>query len=74
MIVRLCFLQSGSAEVEIYRNLFDKYCYMPLGVETLGAWGLDAVKLITSIGKKVFDSSGESRAVEYLKERLSVET
>ena len=35
-----------------YSNLSENYHFLPVGIETYGAYGTQAIKLITQIGKK----------------------
>jgi hypothetical protein len=56
-----------------YSNLAGRYHFQPLGFETLGAWGPSAKALISTIGKKVRERSGEPRSLEFLRQRISIE-
>ena len=42
-----------------YTELANTYCFTPIGIETLGSWGLEGHKLVTEIGKKVMEETGE---------------
>ena len=39
-------------KVEKYSNLSENYHFVPVGIETFGAYGPQAIKLIKQIGKK----------------------
>ena len=42
-----------------YSNLSDYYHFVPVGVETYGAYGPQGIKLVKQIGKKIQDATGE---------------
>ena len=58
---------------EKYAFLSDSYHFVPLGFETLGSWGSDASLLISRIGKKITDRTGELRATDFLRQRISID-
>ena len=58
---------------EKYAFLSDSYHFVPLGFETLGSWGWDASLLISRIGKKIKDRTGELRATDFLRQRISID-
>ena len=67
---------ASSAErrkTEKYRTLTPNYIFSPLGFETLGSWGPEARRFVTIVGAKIRDQSGEPRATDFLKQRISVE-
>ena len=43
-----------------------------VGIETLGAYGPQASKLIKQIGKKIQEATGEKMSTFYLKQRISI--
>ena len=45
---------------------------MPIGIETYGAYGPQAIKLITQIGKKIQEATSEKLSTFYLKQRISI--
>ena len=53
--------------------LSDTYHFIPLGFESLGSWGSDALLLISQIGKKITDRTGELRATDFLRQRISID-
>ena len=53
--------------------LDDTFFFTPLGFETLGSWGADAASFIASIGKRITDRTGEVRATDYLRQRISID-
>ena len=46
-------------KVEKYKNLSDNYHFVPVGVETYGAFGPQGLKLLKNIGKKICEVTGE---------------
>ena len=58
---------------EKYAFLSDSYHFVPLGFETLGSWGSDASLLISRIGKKITDRTGELGATDFLRQRISID-
>ena len=49
-------------KVEKYVNLSDNYHFVPVGAETYGAFGPQALKLLKKIGGKIRDITGEKDA------------
>lgn len=68
----------GAAEVaegrkrDKYSGLGGQFHFVPIGVETLGSWGPDAVSLIHSIGRRVIEATGEKHAMGFLRQRISI--
>ena len=56
-----------------YAFLSDTFHFIPLAFETLGCFGSDASSLVSRIGKKITDRTGETRATNFLKQRLSID-
>ena len=54
-----------------YSELSD-FHFVPVGIETYGAYGPQAIKLITEIGKKIQEATGEKLSTFYLKQRISM--
>ena len=55
-----------------YRSLAEDYLFVPIGIETFGAWGSEGHKIIKEIGKKVMETSGEKRSTFFLAQRISI--
>jgi len=67
---------ASSAELrksEKYRTLSNNFEFVPLGFETMGPWGPEAIRLIRDIGVRIKAITGEARAVDYLRQRISIE-
>ena len=59
-------------KVEKYSNLSEFYHFVPVGVETYGAYGPQGIKLVKQIGKKIQDATGEKLSTFYLFQRISI--
>ena len=55
-----------------YSHLEDQFLFTPVGFETLGPWGPEALRLISKIGSLVANQSGETRSTSFLKQRISL--
>ena len=56
-----------------YANLVERYQFVPLAFETFGTWGEDATITLSDIGKKIQHNTGDPRALEFLRQKISVE-
>ena len=45
-----------------YKELAENYCFVPVGIETLGALGTESHKLVKQIGEKVAEETGEKKS------------
>ena len=59
-------------KVDKYSNLSEFYHFVPVGVETYGAYGPQGLKLVKQIGKKIQDATGEKLSTFYLFQRISI--
>merc|ERR1739838_614258 len=59
-------------KVEKYSNLSDHFHFVPVGIETYGAYGPQGLKLVKQIGKKIQDANGEKLSTFYLFQRISI--
>ena len=55
-----------------YANLMVHHTFVPVAVETLGAWGEDALALTAELGSRTARLTGEPRSVEFLRQRLDI--
>ncbi|POS81678.1 hypothetical protein EPUL_006654, partial [Erysiphe pulchra] len=56
-----------------YKQIIDDgYIFIPFAVETFGPWCSEARKFIDSLGKMLFDTTGDSRAKNFLIQRISL--
>ena len=53
-------------KVDKYSNLSDHYHFVPVGIETYGAYGPQSIKLFKQISKKIQDATGEKLSTFYL--------
>ena len=59
-------------KVDKYSNLSDMYHFVPVGIETYGAYGPQGLKLVKQIGKKIQDATGEKLSTFYLLQSISM--
>lgn len=55
-----------------YAALEAQYLFVPIAVETLGAWGTEARVLIRQIGQRITEKCGDPRASCFLEQRLAI--
>ena len=60
-------------KTEKYSDLGSQYLFHAVGFEIFGTWGPCAIELLEAFGRKIADQSGESRSVQFLKQRISVD-
>ena len=53
-------------------SILSDYHFVPVGIETYGAYGPQAIKLINQIGKKIQEATGEKQSTFYLKQKISI--
>ena len=58
--------------MEKYSNLSDNYCFVPVGVETYGAYGPQGSKLVKQIDKKILEATTEKLSIFYLLQSISM--
>ena len=54
-----------------YAHLGQAYQFMPVAIETLGAYGPKTASFIKELGRRVAQESGDHQALSFLKQRLS---
>jgi hypothetical protein len=55
-----------------YSNFIADYEFVPVAIETLGAWGSGALELVRDLGTRIAQTTGDSRATTFLRQRLDV--
>lgn len=55
-----------------YSDILHSYDFVPVAVETLGAWSECALTFAKQLGKRLTEASGEQKETAYLLQRLSV--
>jgi len=59
---------------EKYRHLEeDNFIFYPAAFESMGPWGESAKQLVAEIGRRITEKTGEKRATQYLRQRISIE-
>ena len=56
-----------------YVKLMDAYIFVPVVIETSGAWGAEALQFTKEIGQRIESVTGEQRATSFLRQRLAIE-
>ena len=71
--------QAGSAALSAEEAKISKYAalavvheFVPVAIETLGTWGSAGLDFINELGRRISVVSGEPRATQFLKQRLSL--
>ena len=59
-------------KIDKYSNLSDHYHFVPVGIETYGAYGPQGIKLVKQISKKIQDATGEKLSTFYLFQSISM--
>jgi len=57
---------------EKYAALDGRYIYEPIAIETLGVVNVSACQLLSNLGRKISESTGEAREASFLFQRCSV--
>ena len=60
-------------KVEKYWHLEENFIFSAVGFETFGPWGESAKKFIAEVGRRISEHTGETRATEFLRQRISIE-
>jgi hypothetical protein len=55
-----------------YSNLSENYHFVLIGIETFGAYGPQAFKLIKQTGKKIQEATGEKKSTFYPMQSISM--
>ena len=58
---------------EKYSSLTGSYFFQAVGFETMGCWGGEAAAFIAKLGKMIIDRTNEPHALDYLRQRISIE-
>ena len=56
-----------------YEALDNRFIVQPVGFETMGSCGASAKSFLTDVGNRVKWETGNPRAMEYLRQRVSIE-
>ena len=55
-----------------YAELATSNDFVPIAVETMGAWGADALALTAELGGRITALTGEPRSTSFLRQRLDI--
>jgi hypothetical protein len=55
-----------------YAHLEGKFHFSPIAFETFGPWGSAAREVISEIGRRLIQQTGEKRAMGFLRQRCSL--
>ena len=56
-----------------YQALEQQFIVQPIGFETIGSWGAGAKAFLADIGNRIKQATGNPRAMEFLRQRVSIE-
>jgi len=72
-------VQAGSAALKAELNKSRKYAdiiagvdFIPFAIETSGVWGVQALELVSEIGRRLTSTTHEPRSTTFLRQRISV--
>jgi hypothetical protein len=57
---------------DLYSNLPNQYLFCPFAVETLGTFGEEALELVSELGRRLRNTTGDPREKTWLIQRISV--
>src|SRR6476661_218155 len=55
-----------------YASLAQTHVFIPLALETMGAWGQQCTDFVTDLGRRLTAVSGEKREPSFLRQRISM--
>ena len=59
-------------KVRKYDKLLNNYHFIPVAIETFGAWGKQGLKFIKEIGKKISQKNNDKNATNHIIQALSM--
>jgi len=63
---------AASLKEDKYADLDGRYIFEPIAIETLGAFNTSARQLLSDLGRKISESTGEAREARFLFQRCFV--
>ena len=63
---------SAMSKTQMYANIAQTYIFTPIAIETTGAMNHQASELITQIGRRITEVTGEVKESIYLFQQVSV--
>jgi hypothetical protein len=64
--------QAAQRKSDKYQAIAQSHCFVPFAVESMGPLNVEAHNLITELGAKLTEASGDRRETSFLYQRLSV--
>ena len=64
--------EAEARKIRHYEDLTDNYHFVPICIETLGAFGDIGLNFIKEIGKRIIEKSGEKRSTSFLFQTLGM--
>ena len=55
-----------------YERLLNNYCFVPIALETFGAWGQTGLKFIKEIGRKITEKTNDKNATQHIIQAISM--
>jgi len=72
LVVGAAAERAAELKTSKYSDLMSTYDFVPVAVETFGAWSEDGLMFVKTLGKRITEASGEQQETAYLLQRLSV--
>ena len=63
---------AATRKTEKYSSLSSTYLFEPMAVENLGAFSSSTLNVLSDLGRRINDKSGDARETAYLFQRISV--
>jgi len=63
---------AASSKVQKYSALSNSYHFVPVAVETMGAWNSEGLLFINELGRRIAAVTGDDRETKFLFQRISV--
>jgi hypothetical protein len=64
--------QAAILKTSKYADILHSYDFVPVAVETLGAWSDSSLSFVKQLGKRLSDMTGDKLETVYLLQRLSI--
>jgi hypothetical protein len=63
--------QASLSKLEKYAALSESHIFVPVAIETLGAWNTAGLKFVNELGRRTTAITGEPRETVFLRQRIS---
>ena len=64
--------EAEKKKTEKYKDLTNRYVFIPIGFETFGSFGPAAKSFLAELGRRIALSSDEPRSLDFLRQRVSI--